>query len=279
MKKILVPTDFSEHASFAAKVAAKIARLTNSRIYFLHVVDIPSYDSNSGIGEHADVMEGLMVLKQVKKKFTELFAQPFLDGINAVEVLTFSGVHENIAQQVEKYEIDLIVMGSHGAKGWTDFFVGSNTEKIVRLVNCPVITVKREHEDFNPKNILFTSSFDGDDNEVFENLISLGKFFNPTFQLLKVNTPSGFEPTWQSMEKMRKFAEKYQIPHNQLHIYNAYNIEEGILSFAKETDVDMIAMGTRGRGGLSLFFSGSVASDLVNHSRKPVFTLKIKADN
>ncbi len=275
MKKILVPTDFSEHATYAAKVAAKIARLTNSRIYFLHVIDIPVYDTNMGIGEHADVMEGLMILQQVKKKFKELFAQPYLQGINVGEVLTFSGVHENIAQQVEKYEIDLIVMGSHGARGWTEFFVGSNTEKIVRLAKCPVITVKRDPEDFEPKKILFASSFDGDDHQVFENLKDFASIFGSEIHLLKVNTPSGFEPSWQSQEKMKKFALKHGIAEDRLHIYNSYNIEEGIMAFSKDIHADMLAMGIHGRNGLSLFFTGSVASDLVNHTRRPVFTQKM----
>ncbi len=275
MKKILVPTDFSDHGTYAAKVAAKIARITNARIYFLHVVDIPVYDTNMGIGEHAEIMEGLLIMKQVKQKFQHLFAEKFLEGINAVEVLTFSGVHENIAKQVEKYEIDLIVMGSHGAKGWTEFFVGSNTEKIVRLVNCPVITVKRDHDDFNPKTIVFSSAFDGDDNHVFENLVTLAKLFDSKIHLLKVNTPSTFEPSWQSLLKMKKFAERFHMPELPMHTYNAYNIEEGILAFSKEIQADLISMGTRGRSGLALFFTGSVASDLVNHARRPVFTMRI----
>lgn len=275
MKKILVPTDFSDHATYAAKVAAKIARLTDARIYFLHVVDIPVYDSNMGIGEHADVMEGLMILQQVKKKFNTLFAEPFLKGINTGEVLTFSGVHENIAKQVDKYEIDLIVMGSHGARGWTEFFVGSNTEKIVRLVNCPVITVKKDHQDFDPKKIIFSSAFDGDDEEVFERLQLFAQLFNAEIHLLKVNTPTGFEPSWQSQAKMKKFAEKYHLPENSLHIYNAYNIEEGILAFSKEIQADLLSMATHGRSGLSLFFTGSIASDLVNHARRPVFTMRM----
>lgn len=276
MKKILVPTDFSEHATYASKVAARIAGLTGARIYFLHVVDIPVYDSNMGIGDHQDIMESLMIMQQVKKKFNELFKQPYLEDINAVEVLTFSGVHENIAQQVDKHEIDLIVMGSHGAKGWTEFFVGSNTEKIVRLANCPVITVKQEHENFHPANIVFSSAFNGEDDAIFEEVKSFANLFNSKIHLVMVNTPSGFESTAESMEKIKNFAFRHHLSDSPCVIQNAYTIEEGIMAFSSEVNADMIAMATHGRTGLSHLFGGSIAGDLVNHSRRPVFTMKLK---
>ncbi|MES2627526.1 MAG: universal stress protein [Bacteroidota bacterium] len=276
MKKILVPTDFSDHAMYASKVAARIAALTGARIYFLHVIDIPVYDSNMGIAEHQDIMESLMIMQQVKKRFNQLFEEPFLEGVNAVEVLTFSGVHENIAEQAKKHEIDLIVMGSHGAKGWTEFFVGSNTDRIVRLVDCPVITVKQDMPDFNPVNIVFSSNFDGEDNHVFEEVNQFACMFNATVHLLKVNTTSGFEPQEASIEKMKAFSSHFSLNKSTYNVYNAHNIEEGILAFSNETGADLIAMGTHGRTGIAHFFGGSIAADLVNHSRKPVLTVRIQ---
>ena len=51
MKRILVPTDFSDHAEYALKVAAQIARKNNGEIYLLHMLEMPSHISNDGIGE------------------------------------------------------------------------------------------------------------------------------------------------------------------------------------------------------------------------------------
>ncbi len=275
MKKILVPTDFSEHANYAAKVAASIAKKSDARIYFLHVVDLPVYDTNTGIREHQDVVESLFIMKQVKAKFNQLFQEEYLEGVNAVEVLSFSGVHENIAMQVEKHQIDLIVMGSHGASGWKDIFLGSNTEKIVRLVNCPVITVKSDIPNFNPKKIVFSSSFDGDDDQAFTVIEKVTNLFDPEIQLLKVITPSTFEPTWQSQEKLNLFADRANLGHCRKIIYNAFNIEEGILSYCQANQIDLICTGTHGKSGLALLFGGSVATDLVNHSNLAVLTAKI----
>ena len=66
MKKILVPTDFSEYAMHAAKLAADIARKYEARIYFLHVVDMPTYESGIIPGQsQQDVAEGLFNHREV----------------------------------------------------------------------------------------------------------------------------------------------------------------------------------------------------------------------
>ena len=117
MKKILVPTDFSECAEHAVEVAASIAKLTDARLYLLHVMDIPVYDRNDSFQSYSDTAEGIFWMKLVKKRFKELFKKPFLNGVNAVEVLQFDGVYETIAEQAKAHEIDMIVMGSHGDSG------------------------------------------------------------------------------------------------------------------------------------------------------------------
>ena len=79
--------------------------------------------------------------------------------------------------------------------GVHEVFIGSNTEKVVRLADCPVLTVKDRHADFNPKNVVFASNFYGEANDNFDQISDFISLFDAHVHLLKVNTPDHFEST------------------------------------------------------------------------------------
>lgn len=276
MKKILVPTDFSECAYHAAEVAAQIAKKTGARLYMLHVMDIPVYDRNDSFQTYSNTAEGLFWMKLVKKRFKELFAKPFMQGVNAVEVLQFDGVYETISSQAKEHQIDLIVMGSHGDSGTHELFIGSNTEKVVRLADCPVLTVKHRHENFDLKNVLFASNFYGEAKAHFDELFRFIKLFDAKIHLLKVNTPDRFETTSFTRKLISDFANEWKLKNYEAHIHNEQSIEAGIFAVSDELNVDLIAMETHGRTGIARFFVGSHAESVVNHSQLPVLTIRIK---
>ena len=159
MKRILVPTDFSEFAYYAAEVAAGIAKKTGARVFLLHAIDMPSYSRNDSFSEVPDTMEGIFLLKRAKQEFEKLINQPFFEGVEVAEVLQWENVYDTITEKAKEFEIDLIVMGSRGSSGAQEFLVGSNTEKIIRTAYCPVLTIKERITDFNPKNVVFASNF------------------------------------------------------------------------------------------------------------------------
>ncbi len=276
MKKILVPTDFSECAEHAVEVAASIARKTDARLYILHVMNIPVYDRNDSFQSYSDAAEGIFWMKLVKKRFKELFSKPFMKNVNAIEVLQFDGVYDTIAQQANEHGIDLIVMGSHGDSGAHEVFIGSNTEKVVRLADCPVLTVKHRHEEFDIKNVVFASNFLGEAKENFERLFSFIKLFDANIHLLKVITPDHFESTAYTEDLMQEFIDEWKLTNYTTHIYNERTIHAGIHAVADRLNADMIAMETHGRTGFSRFVYGSHTESVVNHADIPVLSVRIQ---
>ena len=279
MKKILVPTDFSDCAEHALEVAASIARRTEARLYILHVMDIPVYDRNDSFQSYADAAEGIFWMKLVKKRFAELFKKSFLKDVNAVQVLQFDGVYDTIAEQAREHDIDLIVMGSHGDSGAHEVFIGSNTEKVVRLAECPVLTVKDREEDFEPNQVVFASNFLGEATDNFEQIRDFVNLFDAHVHLLKVNTPDNFESTPYTDKLMDDFIDSIKLKKYTKHIYNERTVHLGILHFMKSVGADMVAMETHGRSGLARFFSGSQTEGIVNHANKPVLSVRIKDGN
>ena len=276
MKKILVPTDFSPFAVNACKLAAKIARKTDAEVYFLHVVSMPTYESGIlPFQNQQDMAEGLHILKTVKAHFAELFKQDFLAGIKCVEAVSFEGVYESITSQAKQNEIDLIVMGTHGTSGFvSDYFIGSNTDKVVRQSEVPVIAIKDEVKDPSFSNILFAGDFSEKIDKSFAPIKKFAEIFNSKLDLLHVVTKGEFFYTGPLTKRMNEFAEQQGLKDYTCHVFNAESVQTGINEFAAMHDADMICTVTSGRRGLALLFNGSVTTDIVNKVNRPVMTVK-----
>jgi nucleotide-binding universal stress UspA family protein len=278
MKRILVPTDFSECAGWATEVAAGIAKKTGSRLYLLHIIQIPTYESNTSLDSYSDIAESLFVMKLVKQKFTELLKQPYLQGVNVQELVLFDSVYEAISKHAKENEIDLIVMGTHGSSGVKELLIGSNTEKIIRTSDVPVLSIKSKMLDFKPRNIVFASNFYGESMRNFDRIRSFARLFDATIHLLKVNTPNNFETTAYSERLMASFVEKAGLTDYTSNIYNEEKIEDGIHHFADRVGADLIAMETHGRTGVAHLLTGSITEGVANHSRLPVLSVKIEKE-
>ncbi len=276
MKRILVPTDFSKHAYWAAEVAASIAARTGARVFLLHAVDMPYYGANDRFDEAPDTAEGLFMLKRAKQEFEKLINQPFFKDVDVAEILQWEGVYETITEKAKEFEIDLIVMGSQGASGVKEFFIGSNTEKIIRTAHCPVLTVKEKTENFEPKDVVFASNFYGEAVGSFQAMMDIISIFKPTVHLLKVITPANFEASDYTMQLMNDFVEKTGLENYTLNVYNEMIVEKGIHEFSEKVKAGMVAIETHGRTGLSHFFRQSLAEDVANHSKSPVLSQKME---
>ncbi len=273
MKKILVPTDFSPQSEKALKVAVQLAKKKDAEIYLLHTLDIPTHLANSNDG--GSLPESVYFMKLTEKRFSDLLNKPFLQGVAIYEVVGHSEVYEDIMNAAEKNDVDVIIMGSHGASGFKEMFIGSNAEKVVRTCKKPVLIIKNEHDNFAPKNLVFATDFEEEGLTAFDKAQKFAKDLGTKMHLLYVNTPGNFNTSSQINAKMKKFVKGLGEEDYTLTVYNDFSVEKGILQFAKDTNADIIGMGTHGRKGISHFFNGSISEDLVNHANMPIITFKI----
>lgn len=274
MKRILVPTDFSEHAEYALKVAAQIARDNNSEIILLHMLELPHQGSDA-LGAGSDIPEIMLFKNRAISKLEDLMEADYLEGITVSEVIQFEKAFEGIIGISKKNNVDFIVMGSHGASGFREMFIGSNTEKVVRTSEVPVLVIKSAMPEFKAGNFVFASDFSQEIKKPFRQLVEIASVFNSHLNLVMVNTPNSFKSTSVAEKIMADFMSDANYSNYSLHIYNDVNVEKGILNFANSVKADLIGMCTHGRTGFAHFFNGSISEDLVNHAVRPVITFKI----
>ena len=276
MKRILVPVDFSKEAEAAARVAANIAKKTNSEIFLVHMLELPvSTIDPAEMNTISSEPQIIYFMKLAHKKFETFKKLSFFKGLRVIETVQFQHAFSGIIDESTKNNIDLIVMGSQGASGLQEMFIGSNTEKVVRKSKVPVLVIKKDIKKFDIKNILFASDFNKESKSTFQRVIDFAKLFDAKINLLYVNTIHNFNTSDNIEKRIAKFMKDFDFDNYKTNIYNDISIEKGILSFGRKINADLIALNTHGRSGLSQLFNGSIGQELANHALRPVITFKI----
>lgn len=274
MKRILVPTDFSIQAENALKVACKLARKNDAIIYLMHSMEMPLHLATDG--DKGQLPEALFFIKMAENRFAELMDRPFLEDVTVQDIIAQGELYKDIQLVVDKHDIDLIVMGSHGASGFKEMFIGSNAEKVVRTSSIPVLVIKNSHEEFEITDLVFACDLTEECKKPFVNAMRFAEAFGATTHLLYINTPGGFKTTSQTHQMLNDFVQGTTADKYTLNVYNDLSVEKGVLNFASENNAQLIGISTHGRKGLAHFFNGSISEDMVNHAKMPVLTFKIE---
>lgn len=276
MNKILVPIDFSESSEVASKMANMIAKKSKSEVYLLHMVELPTGIVDMGAGSNFSIPESMLYLRKVRDKIIDFKKEFFSKEIKVHHSIRFQNPHVGIIKYVEKIEVDIIVMGYKGHSNLEEILIGSNTEKVVRTADIPVLVVKKDNEKLKMKDLVFASSFKEEKEKVpFGKFLDFANSFKSRVHLVKVNTPGKFESTQKSTEKVKEFIAGFDLPKHTINIYNDVSVKKGILNFARDIDADLIALRTHGRSGIAHLFTASVTKNLSKNAIKPMLTIKI----
>ena len=281
MKTILVPTDFSKHALIATQTAADIARRSGADIILLHVVEEVTGGSFNVEGEVAssDIenrLFNLRLIDRARKALAKAVLDPSLADVKVDGELRIGNPFHAMRTILTEKKADLVVMGTSGHTKIEEMLIGTNTEKVVRLSKCPVLTVNKKPASSNFKNIVYATAM-AKDEEVFSRIVRrTQQLYNSTVHLVRINTPGDFQRDYKVKDYMNRFAKNLRLKNYTISVYNDLSVEEGVIRFADGIDADMIAMATHGRTGFAHVIAGSVAEDVVGHARRPVLTFVVK---
>ncbi len=279
MKKILVPVDFSEYSEYALQVAALIAKQQNTEIVVLHMLGLSEAVLTKNEGQ--EINEAMYYMKLAENRFSAFLDKDYLEGIKVTETVQNYKIFSEVNEVAHENDVDLIVMGSHGVSGLSEeVFIGSNTEKVVRTADVPVLVIKNPIEDFRIKEVVFACDFKIENIRPYHNAIKLFNSFGANVHLLYINLPGErFRSSGEIEERVREFLFKADSGdmdmYNNVVYFNDYSVESGVFNYSNKIQADIIAIPTHGRRGLAHFFNGSIGEDIVNHANKPVITFKI----
>lgn len=147
LSQILVPTDFSPHASAAVRYAAQLADSFDAEISLLHIVD--STVVYAGEIDFGACTTGAGAAVMTEQQATDLLNKVTVEGITESRIrrtVVFGTPAETICRIAEEQEADMVVLGTHGRTGLARVVLGSVAEHVVRLAPCPVLTVRLPEE-------------------------------------------------------------------------------------------------------------------------------------
>jgi len=276
MKRILVPCDFSTPSKAAFDTAVAIAKKSNGTVTVLHVMFPQTvYDPNflgdpMIIPPTRELIESLQA--EAQKAFDNMKSALGKDTPATEFELQVGGLVQSIHAVTENKKIDLVVMGTSGSSGLEEIVIGSNTERVVRFSKVPVLAVRTPFTPGSIRNIVLPTTGALDQTTFVAKVKTLQHFFGARLHVLLINTPASFRSEAEGSEVLREYAKHYQLENYELHFKSYFHEDEGVIDFARTRHMDLIAMGTHARKGLSHLFSGSVTEDVVNHANTPIWS-------
>lgn len=274
MKKILIPTDFSNCADYAAQYAMEIAMKLNCRLEFLHVIvtpfdwiKIPLEDEKL----HPDILDRI---RKAKNEFAILEAKCKANRVEANSSLVFDVGVENISSYINLPDYELIILGSKGSSGIKEKLMGSNAQKVIRNSSVPVLILKNELPK-DPLNIVFVSDFEDLTHKAFKSMTNFADKINAKTHLLYVSTniTEDIARVKSKMDEVLIICDRNE--KCSKNVIDAETIEQGIIDFSIKENIDMVCICTHGKNGLKQLFSSSVTEHIANHLELPLLSIKL----
>ncbi|MFK7773121.1 MAG: universal stress protein [Saprospiraceae bacterium] len=266
MKKILIPTDFSKYANNALRYAINIGNYFEAEIELLHV-----YEMKTLIGSATVVRE---YLKEDAERDLADNIRSFKDLIFGKTILKGRAIDgnpiETICSIANNEDFDMIVMGTQGASGLKEIFLGSKTSGVMKQTHTSILAIPNSFTYRPIKDITFAvdSGIVADD-KVLQPLLELSKAYKSNVNILHLDKEKmvvGYDPGIG--------ISLGDIPHSFHRISGSNDVNGMINLFVHEENSDMLCMIRRERGFWSNLFHQSVTMKEVFDSPVPLLILR-----
>lgn len=274
MKSILIPIDFSEYAKTAMQSGIALAKKTGAEIFLLHVFSAPLDWNRISVARQQDYPENEARMVEAEIKMDQLIKDKSFNGVKVTTFVRPGRVMEEVLSMSKLYRVDLIIMGAHGVGESHRYFIGSHAQKIMRTSPCPVLSVKKDFKPTSIKRIVFAADFEENLTKPFNKFIPFLKATGASVTLLFVNTPSHFKDTPTVTKAMQKLIEAYPEVKIKGEVYNAFDAEKGMLTFAENNKVDIITKVTGNRSRRVAYDFG-ITEALLYKSKVPVLSVVV----
>lgn len=277
MNKILFPTDFSDAAQQAFLYALHLADKFGAEITTLHAYELPQVSDIEltpnlrKFYDNLDLYEFESYRDAIPPLVDTARAHGF-DHIPLQHVLKKGDAEAAILELAVTDAIDLIVMGTTGARGLKEIFMGSTAGEVMENAPCPVLAIPEQGKfDGKIDNIAFTTTFSEADQLTLHLLNKMFAPFTPQIHCLNVDLAH----TETYTKRMKGFAEPFKDFENmQFHVLDGTDIYDEVTRYMDAHQIDLLAMVTQQRNFLQELFHFSKTKQMAYHAHTPVLALK-----
>lgn len=274
---IMVPVDFTQVSFKAIEFLGFLMEKTPIHTHLVHVIQVNAADwaGSSESSETLDKARLRAMEQQAEQQFEQL--KQHVDFKFTSQIL-HGGLTTSLVKYAASHPLDLIIMGTEGADGWYEKVSGSEAQHVVRHTEIPVITIEKNASITPIHNILWVADFTAEKQpeHSVDTIKTLQQLFGAGLHLLQIIEKEDESRLQAIQENMQRFADELELQNYELHFRSDNKVPAGVRNFNRETEMDLVVIGTHARKGFSHIFYGSIAETLVNHCIRPLLTYHLK---
>lgn len=277
--KLLVPTDFSKNAATAIDYAIRVAVKSGAKIVLLHAHETiatggkarfsfyEEYDRAAARQLH-DELKNLKSKLARRKPAIQVSAEFFDDNVQS-----------SIIHAANKEKADLIIMGTQGASGFKNLFMGSVTAAVIGKTTVPVLAIPRLHKWREPKNILLATNRFEEDPAILKPVFTIAKLFNAILHIIVFSdTDTAVETELlNNKKKLEQYKRYLQKKLKDIHITSQHltgsKFEETLQQYMDSNAIDMLAMITQKRSLWNAIFNRSITKKMSYRTTIPLLAI------
>jgi nucleotide-binding universal stress UspA family protein len=276
MKTILVPTDFSSHATHAVEYAAALAARMQARLILFHSYHVPVAISEYSIGmmaEPAIEADTAQELQHQATRVQEIYRDLSLETILREDLLL-----DGIQAIIKDREVDLLVMGTIGATGLEEWLIGSYSAYVLEHVNCPVLVVPACASKNTISKIMYATDFQFNDFTYIHQLTEIARPFGAEVIIAHISTQVGKDE--ELMDWFREIAEPNLVyPLISFRTFHGEHVLDELNHAIKYLEADMVCMATVRRSFFEKIFNGSLTKKMAYHCQVPLLAFHLDGSN
>ncbi|MGZ4035410.1 MAG: universal stress protein [Bacteroidia bacterium] len=276
IKKILIPIDFSETSMLAIEHAGFMAQLFKAELILLHVVE-NHWEKFSVVAPELRITAPSDLTNAIEKRLEETAVDIRNKyGVKSTTITSDGTIFSEIISISKEHKVDLVVMGTHGTSGVVEFFIGSNTYKMVTQSECPVLSVQAQAKKLGFKNILLPIDDSLHSRQKVNHAIVLAKHFASKIHVLGLDDSKNDETARKKfqikIDQIEEYIKKCEIPYTCKTV-EGKNQAKVSYDYAKSVDADLIVIMTDQDEDITGRFMGTFAQQIINHSKIPVMSI------
>jgi len=278
VKKILIPTDFSETADLALEHAIHMAKISSAEIHLLHVVSSFSFRVNLPEGETEDLQNANLsnAVSNRLKQIADDIEQKH--GVKVHISMASGSIKTEVVKLADQIDADIIILGTHGVSGLKEFFMGSNAFRIISDADCPVLSVQKNATQLGFKNLIVPIDNSFHSREKLGISVKIAKTYGSTIHICGLRSHDHNDDDLNAkfrmkMKQVDDYLTEKEIPFTSEIIFCS-NIANATMDFAKEKNGDLIIIMNEQEVNAVGWFLGPYAQQVVNHSVVPVLSIR-----
>jgi nucleotide-binding universal stress UspA family protein len=282
VRKIIVPTDFSEGSENACYYAIRLAQKINAEIKLLHVYENPTADVNiKKSATYEDyVAQTLRETEKKAKASIVAFTQKMKDyiafhkiaGVKIHSSMVMGNIIEKIKGISKIYKPEMIVLGTIGRKEGSKSVLTGVTNEIINALEIPVYAIPgpTSDKDFEKVNILYATDFNEKDHKSLDQLLKIVDPLDKRIACIHIDTAHN-PAKKERMDELNKFLKKDYSQHDiYCQLIEDVNVYHGLKEFADKNSINLLSFTVQKRGIFEKLFKPNLFKKILQEANLPI---------